>query len=502
MSARWKIALVTSVATFLFLILVWGGLLRLEVPHQHWFYYDPVPFHPAVLVPFACLALLAGTLGWALSGLAHRRWRQALFLIFLCACGLVIGTRSTSRMGFTALLVSIVSDGSNSYFNTAVDHPEALALAREYPARMPQLRLHAATQSPGVVLLHAVLRRWATSSAAWQSGAEVMLWLWPGHSPGGVAHILNAMWNLRLTAADISAAFFISLLFPLLGVLGLFPVFGLARRIAGLRAALLAAGLYATTPSLIWFTASVDQIYPALAALVAWLLYQAGRRPRLQPLQLLTAGLCVGVGLFLNFGFVVVAVIGGLLCGALSLRPPGAGTARAAARLLLARGLLYGGGILAVLACVQVGLGLDLLGAARVSSQLRTRLYGQEVPRPWLTWVLLNPVEWAIGLGFSSVALMVAAVVLWWRGRGRLLLLGVTLLTLLLLDLSGVVRAEWSRMLLWAMPLGLAGAAGAARRLRLTAPGPALTLLLAQGLYALLGYQLFDVWGQWVEPFR
>ncbi|MEN6549635.1 MAG: hypothetical protein ABFE07_26615 [Armatimonadia bacterium] len=163
---------------------------------------------------------------------------------------------------------------------------------------------------------------------------------------------------------------------------------------------------------------------------------------------------------------------------------------------------LYGAGLVAVLAAVQFGLGIDLVGVARVSGELRTRLYLHDLPRPWLTWVLLNPIEFTLGLGFSSAALVIAAVAARISRRDpALLLLSATLAALLLLDLSGAARAEWSRMLMMAMPLCLIGATGAVRRLRLYQPAPAVILIASQALYALVCFQLFEVWGAWIVPF-
>jgi len=138
-----------------------------------------------------------------------------------------------------------------------------------------------------------------------------------------------------------------------------------------------------------------------------------------------------------------------------------------------------------------------------VSGDLRDRLYAEDTPRPWLTWFLLNPVEFVIGLGLSSTAVVLGALARWRRSRGA----GVTglwavLLTLLLVNLSGAARAEWSRMLMFAMPLLLAGASGALGPLGLRRPGPACALVFAQGAYALIGYQLFEVWGVWATMFR
>ncbi len=219
-----------------------------------------------------------------------------------------------------------------------------------------------------------------------------------------------------------------------------------------------------------------------------------------------SAGLLTGLGIFLNFGFVVTGAIGALFLGLLACRRLGRDDANPAATLLvvqLGRLALYATGAIAVLMAIQFGLGIDLVGVARVSGDLRTKLHLHDLPRPWLTWALLNPVEFMIGLGWSSTVVIVAALACWRRVRvPGILVVSATLAVLLLLALSGAARAEWSRLLLFAMPLCLPGAAGAVRSLSLTRPGPALLLVLTQGLYALTGYQLFDVWGYWTVPFR
>jgi hypothetical protein len=320
-----------------------------------------------------------------------------------------------------------------------------------------------------------------------------------------VADVLNRLWQLHLSGPDVGAATMIGLLFPLLGALGVFPVFALARRLGGGRAALLITALYAVTPSLTWFTSSIDQLYPLLATCIALLLYHAARGRRGSWAAASVAGLLAGLGIFLSFGFVVAGAIGALFVGLAACRGLGRGGDRAASVATAQLGILglYALGAFAVLLAVQFGLGIDLVGVARVSGDLRTKLYLHDLPRPLLTWALLNPVEFMIGLGWSSSVLVVAALVWQRRVRGRgILLLWSSLAVLLLLDLSGAARAEWSRLLLFAMPLCLLGAAGAVRTLRLTQPGPAMLLVLAQGLYALIGYQLFDVWGYWTIPFR
>lgn len=505
LTLAWRLALVATAITAALLALVHCGVLRLEVPNQHWFAHARYPWDALLVVPFAALGLLLLALAGALHNpKAHAHW--VLGAAFICACGSAIGTRAATGSGIVALTSTIICDGSNSYFNTAIDAPDLLALAREYPQRMPQLRLHAATQSPGATLLHGVLRRWYLRSPALQGFVESLLWLSAGTRTGEVAAALNALWQLQLSAADVGAATMIALLFPLLGGLSVFPVFALARRLGGRRAALLITALYAVTPSLIWFTASIDQIYPLPAAIILLLLYHAARGRRGSYVAAVGAGLLTGLCVFVSFGFAVVGAIGALLLAlAACLRLRRGSGDRVAGFPAAQLGLLglYALGALTVLMAIQFGLGIDLVGVARVSGDLRTKLYLHDLPRPWLTWALLNPVEFMIGLGWSSTVVIVAALACWRRVRGPgILILSATLAVLLLLDLSGAARAEWSRLLLFAMPLCLLGAGSAVRTLRLTQPGPALLLVLGQGLYTLIGYQLFDVWGYWTIPFR
>lgn len=472
------------------------GWLRPDVPRQHSFCLMTTGWHSGVVWPALAALVMLGLL-WL------RLWRphllapwKLLLAAVLCCYLCAVGTRATLAMGFTALAVTVLHDGSNSYYATAVDHPDAWALARDYPRQMPGLRLHAATQSPGAVLLHAGLRQCLQRSPAALAVAEVLLWLNPCHRAEEVVSITNYRWRAHFAREDVLAALLLALLFPLVLSLGVLPTYALARRLAGWRAALLAAALYAVTPSFLWFTASIDQLYPPLAVTVLLLVY-LGVRHATRPAFVLGAGLLCGLGIFLNFGFCVVAAIAAGFVALLAVRR-GAGFWRRAPLHLA----LLTVGLAAVLAFVQFVLGIDLVGVVRVSAQLRSHLYEAGVVRPWLTWVLLNPVEFSIGLGFSSTAVVVAALAgPWRRPRPAALLLAATAGALALLNLTGAARAEWSRMLMFAMPLCLAGAAPVLRRLRLTRPAPAVVLVGAQVCYALACSQLFDVWGRWTETY-
>lgn len=489
--------LLSAAATVAALAATYLGYLRLEVPRQHWFCHFARAPQPGMIWPALAVALMAGLLWAALRSRGRLEPWKVLSAAVICCYLCAVGTRISTKMGFTALAATVMFDGSNSYFTTATETSDPLALARDYPARMPHLRLHAATQSPGTFLLHAALRRFFLSCTPCMSLAEVLLWLNPCHRAYEVAAIVNPIWGSAFQPPEVLAALLIALFFPLILALGAIPSFLLARSLSGERSALVIAALYAVTPSFIWFTSAVDQIYPAISALTLFLVYH-GLRHRTRWLPLVSAGLLTGLAIFASFGYSVVALAMALflvlMTGAQSKRQL---WLRSATRLAV-----YGAGVVAVLAFAQFGLGIDLVGVAGVSGELRTKLYLHDLPRPWLTWVLLNPVEFTLGLGFSTAALAIAALVLRRSRRDpELVLLSATLVALALLDLSGAARAEWSRMLMMAMPLCLIGAGGAVRRLRLYQPAPAVILVASQALYALVCFQLFEVWGGWIVPF-
>lgn len=476
-------------------LLIWLGYLRLEVPGQHWFCHNPQSPRAFLLLPALALVALLVVLGRALAGRTRERAGMVLLVAVVASYLLAIGVRGSSKMGFTTLAMTIVFEGSNSYYLAALQTPDPLALARDYPRQMPHLPLHATTQSPGAMLLHAGLHRLFTRSPGALAFAEALLWLHPCHRPGEVADEARRLMGLAVQPQDISGGLLIALLFPAVMALGVLPLYGLARRLAGSRTALVLVTLYAVTPSFLWFTASVDQVYIAVALLVAWLGLRGVRERK--PWLLVLAGGLTGTTIFLNLGFTLMAGIATVFVFLLAWRRQRQNLGGA-----VLRGALVLGTALVVLTVICLLFGVNLLAVMAVVARLRNELY-QGLHRGYLTWLLLNPMEFSLGMGFSGVALVGAGVVLWRRltyPAGALL--ASVLLALAGLAALGQVRGETSRMLMFVMPLLLAAVAPAVRRLRLQHLGPALVLILAQATYAVAGYQLFDVWGDWTLPFR
>jgi hypothetical protein len=474
-------------------LLVWLGYLRLEVPVQHWFLHDTQPPRPFLLLPLGALALLLALLGRALCGKARQRAGVVLLLAVVASFLMSVGVRSSSTMGFTTLLMTIIHEGSNSYYVAALHAPDPLALAHNYPREMPHLPLHATTQSPGAMLLHAGLHHVFVHSPAAMAFAEALLWLHPCHRPGEVAQGIFMLLGLRLQPEDVSAALLIALLFPFVMALGVLPLYGLARRLAGARVGLVLVGLYVVTPSFTWYASCVDQVYIFVALLVAWLCL-VGVRERKAAL-LVIAGAITGLTVFLNLGFMLMAGIGTAFVFMLSWH-----TDRVKAAV--GNTLLFAVCVFLALAAVCFAFSVNLPAVMAVSAGLRGELY-HRLGRSYLTWLVLNPIEFSLGMGFSATALVLAGLALWRRlttPAGSLLAAAV--LALVGLALLGQVRAETSRMLMFVMPLLLASSAPVLRRLRLHHLAPALVLIVAQAVYTVVCYHLFDVWGDWILPLR
>lgn len=474
---------------------VWLGVLRLEVPGQHWFFHDPQSPRPFLLLPLAALGLLLVALARALSGQTRQRAGMALLTAVLASYLMAIGVRSSAMSGFVTLAMTVVAEGSNSYYLTAIESPDPLALARDYPHQMPHLLLHASTQSPGAMLLHAGLHRLFVRSPAALASAETLFVVHPCYRATDVVALVGPLMGRHIRPDDLEAALLIALLFPLALALGVLPLYGLARRLGGERPALVLVGLYAVTPSFIWYTASLDQLCIPAALLVAFLGLTGVREGKWG--RLVGAGVITGATVFVSLGFALMAGVTVLFATALACHRARRVTLGAAAPALV-----YLAGAAVALTALCLGFGVDLPAVLAASAGLRRELY-HNLRRGYVTWLLLNPVEFGMGLGMAGVTLTVAALVLWRRlSRPAVALLGALVVALVGLALLGQVRGETSRMLMFVMPLLTAAGAPVLRRLRLDRVAPALALIVAQAAYAIVCYHLFDVWGDWIEPFR
>jgi hypothetical protein len=310
------------------------------------------------------------------------------------------------------------------------------------------------------------------------------------------AHALGAGWNTSdtlatsvaehpLTRADAAGLW---LLVTLLAacVLGL-PVatYFAARGFAPADGALRAAAWAALLPAPLLYFPDVDVVHPVLYALAvgAWL-----RRDR-HVLWALAAGALAAMLVMLSFGNLAVY----LVCAAVALlglnATPGRGRRELVSALLLLSPL-------ALLVAWAEGLGARPFALYAEAMRQHHLILAH---RTRVLWLWLNPLEAAVALGVPTALWLAAHVELrgLWAGARRATLAGGerllagTLLTLLVLDLSGQTKGESGRLWMGCFPLVLAGAAPTlATRDR---DWPRLAVLLGATLVVLKGFYVY-VW--------
>lgn len=457
--------------------------------------------------------LLLAAAAWVLLGL----WRQAeaaeprsasstwkrLTTLACLAFALYIASSVSNPLGFAYLARLTLSLGSNSYFQTAGATGSLWELLRGYETKMPAFVSHAQTQGAGPVVLYGLLRRCFAALPTTAPAAEALFALHPGSTPDALAERFSKSLRYSISADDVSVALLCSMSVAFLGALGLIPAYFLGAALGGRPVGTLAAGFYYLTPGMTLYTGFVDQVYPALTALIllCWLRAlpaQQSNDGRTRWVWALCAGLLLVVAIFLSLGLlafwalvVLVAVTAAFLVGRSDQRRLGLAQFWQPLALVIAVPLI-------AFAILRVSAGYDLLAVCRTSDALR--MYGYEVlwGCPYWHYVWANWVEAGMVLGPPLlVALVWGVYVIARRWREFPHAAGIVIALLVVLaamDVSGKIRGETSRMWLFLMPVG-AAIAGFVERAGERRPDRALVGLAVIGaLYLLLIRMFFLMW--------
>ena len=391
--------------------------------------------------PLGAVALLIAAAGWLTR---PNRWermtgkRRAVWVIWLVLVAWLLAAGILLVPQSPVLLTGgiIASSQATSYFSAAVEIGDLPAALKNFPALMEKLPLHARTHPPGPVIffwgVDHLVRRWP----ALEKGLEALCLRLDKEGTQNLAEVLSREFGFPLTRSDALAAVLSAFLLAGAGSLSLFPLYGLAASLYNPTTAMRTILLFATVPSFLLFAPSIDQLVLLFAVLLLWgfhLLRKTG-----SPL----VGLFLALGLLISLGLVVMLVFIGLWRAsegsALSGRP-GASGRRIFAGLLGAAALFFG-----VFALLRLALGLNFPEVIRAGLAVHRHITLEEVGRTYWKWVIYDPVEFGIFLGMP--------VVIWAIGGVRRGFALAWLGTLVLLDLSGWVRAETGRIWLFLMP--------------------------------------------------
>ncbi|MFN8598717.1 MAG: hypothetical protein U0559_21335, partial [Anaerolineae bacterium] len=257
------------------------------------------------------------------------------------------------------------------------------------------------------------------------------------HNPG-----LMSLDNAQIASASLG------MLLPLIGGLAVWPLFALGRRVTNVRAAALAALLFPILPLFALWPAQWDQIYPLLLLTGLYLMH-VGLENR-SMWRILMAGVPLSIASFFSVGnFVLMVIVGayGALWLLLNRRLD------VAIRAAIAFGL----------GCVSIWLAYALIYGvsplAVISTGSRLAFESTTGNRSYGTWLLGNPIDFAMFLGAPLVIILLARVIMFRRraislaNKSFFALSLATVGALGALWLSGIVRGEVGRLWIYFGPL-------------------------------------------------
>jgi len=411
------------------------------------------------LIPLAAiLALIFGPGRVLLQSEAPTRKQEcgalaALWLaVFVSANAIVL--MHTSGWAYPATLV--VNPAANSYFSTALEHPDLDALLHDYSNKMSSFISHAQTQSAGPVIFSGLAARLAKASPATPFIADTLFALSPGLNPDDVAQFCKR-WDPNISVDDVRAALCVGLLMIAIGGLAVIPLYLLGKWLSSPAAGFFAALSFLLLPAFALFSVSVDQMYPLVTAVGLCGVWRGMRSMESKSswafLWLGLTGIWLGIGLFFNMGLIVAIA----LCGLFGLFM--GYTLRCSIQQMLPGAILFLCGALLIPLLLYIIFRYNIWAVFLASNHLRNSLYYDS--RSYSASLWNNLLDFFLFCGLPVVLLWI------WHIRqiaGKnyctvaMAFLAALFITLFLVDITGRVRGETARMWMFLTPSILAGA--------------------------------------------
>jgi len=397
---------------------------------------------------------------------SHRRGLAWGVVVGLCAGAWCLQAALWSvTPGSVSQLAAIqLSDVSTGYLSEAWRIDDLGEYLREYAREMPRKPEHVATHPPGAVLFFYAVRELAQAVPALERAALIAGSTGVGLSipelAEEVARYPTAGWQ---GDRGLATAMLASWILGAAGALMPLVVFAALRGQLGDERALAGAALLALMPGMLLFFPVLDQVVALLSALMLAALAATQRHWAWAAV----AGVICAAALFVSLGALALVALGGVFLLLRAARQVGqsADASWSESYSVFAPLLIFGAGLL-----VGVGawylIGVDAAGVLSEGLGAHSSLTGRASSRSYHVWVWLNLVEFAIFLGLPLAALVVASVPRMVRAlretssQALPAYLGASaLIVLLLLDLSGTVKAETGRIWMFFGPWLAAAAA-------------------------------------------
>jgi hypothetical protein len=427
-------------------VVVWGTF-RLGADDWEW-RRPPEPPWERCAASIGIFVLLGGfaLLAWRRVDSASA-WQQVAFIAgFVClgAAAQIAMLRQTPA-GFHEGVMAIAQPGANRYHKAARGVENLASVLEDYPAWMRADSHALVITNPGgpLTVFWSLNHVFSGDEAGAAAFAE---WCEDTFTEG--VRLAGSPWAARLfadmTAAEIAGAWLATLIFPCFASLVAIPAYLLASSLYGRREGVLAAAFSLAVPSLVLFSPGLDQCYPVLAATAAWLAHSAGRRQSLLMAGL--SGLVLSVGFFFSLAFAVAALLAGLLALVGLVQSETKASPKTVAGLTVAAVT----GFFVPVLVLRMILGYRSFAVWQGCLEANAE-FNAASQRGYWTWLMLNPVEFAVFLGLPAACLLA------WRLFGKESLAAQLVVGLLVLvNILGLNRGEVARLWLFLMPVCVA----------------------------------------------
>jgi hypothetical protein len=469
-----------------------GLLLRalpLGLPGQNsWSYWAMLPHRPIgslILGGIEMLGALMVLIGVGrLRSAAACRW--GLVGLAIASLLLLRGLARLEHYGPDKHPAALASEINTSYFQVGAQLGDSMGILRDYPQRMPPFPMHARTHPPGWPLLFHHATRAGEISLS-ETKAAVVAWLL-GADVGRAAQLASSVAERPLSRPETRGLWLVIALVLAGTLVAPALVYGAVREHAEPPTALAAASAATLIAAPLLFFPDVDGLSPALAVLTVWAWIHSERRHA--ALWALVSGALLTVMVMLSFGHLALLAVP-ILEAVLSWRRRRPSVVPESTRFLCLVAPL----VIAV-AALRVA-GIDLIA---MFAEARRQHHEILAHRTRGLWLFLDLQEVVVFFGIPLAAWIGSRIP--WRslalearerrcGSGTALL-AATLLTILLLDLSGETKGEAGRIWMGFLPLLVVGSAAVWER---RSPREwALLCVASVGLLAVLkGFYVF-VW--------
>ncbi len=414
-----------------------------------WQRADSVTFAQAAPLAAAYLAYLAFVLGVVVGPLGERLPRAWLWAGLLAGSVMlqVAATAVVEPYPLRGIVFRQLSQESSGYFSIGARWEDLGDVLAHYTQYAPDWPIHPRNQPPGLMLIF-----WAATRFA-----ELL-----GPAAVSIADVFRPLTcfdegSVALTDAQIAGGALGTVFEFVAATLAVIPLWGLIRKLAGERAAWLAAALYPMTASMLAWVSRWDRVFVYVTICGVWLIesllgaLQAGQRRRGLSLAAALGGL-VAAGLFLSYKLAPALLTLGLyfLARAVQLQ-------RASGRPLNRGWLKETASAIVVAATVCIGLwaafilvtGFDLVTHFRESVGFHSGM-----DRPYYPWAVFSALDIVnhIGLPFAMMALLFGPrryAPLWLAVFG----------TIFTLSVFRITHDETGRLMMYLAPLAIGLAA-------------------------------------------